>query len=147
MHCALCLRCSFASPQVRANGLILFVPKYGIEGPVYFGRHPDDVAAASAGAGGAAQALARAKAKEEEWDLDEDAMVVRSRDGAAEYRVFQPCAVRIAVERSAVGNRERLVRMGSVNAPCLRAEGMRWLVVGGLTEHLSDGTILSVRCR
>lgn len=36
-------------------------------------------------------------------------MVVRSRDGKGEFRSFQPCAVRIAVERSAVGNRERLV--------------------------------------
>ena len=77
--------------RVRENGLILFVPKFGIEAPVYF---------ASDGAKADASA---------DWELDEQGMSVRSKDGGQTYRMFDRCAVRITVERHGVASREKLV--------------------------------------
>ncbi len=76
--------------QVRANGLIIFVPKYGIEGPVYLvGK---DASAEDAAA----------------YQLDEAKQTVSSRDGRARYTVFDKAAVRISVEETA-GRRQQLV--------------------------------------
>ena len=76
--------------QVRANGLIVFIPKYGIEGPVYFSG-PEDAQ------------------PDGEWVLDAEAMTVTSRDGAQQYAIFDACSVRIRVERvGTVGGRQRL---------------------------------------
>ena len=57
-----------ACPQVRSNGLIVFVPKYGIEGPVYLddgvvattAAAAEVAASAAAETGGAAAAAAAA---------------------------------------------------------------------------------------
>jgi exosome complex exonuclease DIS3/RRP44 len=80
-----------APSQVRANGLILFVPKYGIEGPVYL-TGKDAPAGADAS----------------EYTLDEAKQTVTSRDGRVRYTVFDKAAARISVEETA-GHRRRLV--------------------------------------
>ncbi|KAI3428619.1 hypothetical protein D9Q98_007442 [Chlorella vulgaris] len=92
--------------KVRANGLIVFVPKYGIEGPVYL----DDDAAANGGAdgGGKKKKSAAAAAADSAYVYDEEKQTVRSKDGGAHYTVFDKCAVRICVEE-ATGNRRQLV--------------------------------------
>lgn len=112
--------------QVRANGLIVFVPKYGIEGPVYLDDDDDAAAAAADGGGGegpgstasgAHSAGGRpgqgrkggaAAAADGKYVYDEEQQTVRSRDGATRYTVFDKCAVRICVEEAA-GNRRQLV--------------------------------------
>lgn len=99
--------------KVRANGLIVFVPKYGIEGPVYL---EDSAAAAAAdgagssdggGAGGRRKGGAAATA-DSNFVYDEEKQTVRSKDGSTHYTVFDKCAVRITVEE-AQGNRRQLV--------------------------------------
>lgn len=82
--------------RVRANGLIVFVPKFGIEGPVYL----DD------GAGGPAGGAAAAG---EGLVYDEERQTVRSACGAVRHCVFDPCAVRISVEEGA--GRRRALRL------------------------------------
>ena len=86
---------------MRANGLIVFVPKYGIEGPVYL---EPTAAAPSSSAPAAAPAADSAGA----FVYDEEHQRVSSRDGSVQYRVFDKCAVRIVVEEGA-GNRRQLV--------------------------------------
>ena len=81
--------------RVKANGLIVFVPKFGIEGPVFLGGKPG-----GEGEGGAAAAAAFA--------FDEDKQTVRSASGSVQYTIFDPCAVRIFVEEGA-GRRRTLV--------------------------------------
>lgn len=79
----MCAAYPTASLQVRANGLIVFVPKYGIEGPVYL---EDSAAAAAAAAadGGAGPssgssrkqgAAAAAAAAESNFVYDEEKQV------------------------------------------------------------------------
>ncbi|EFN55177.1 hypothetical protein CHLNCDRAFT_35599 [Chlorella variabilis] len=115
-----------ADARVRANGLIVFVPKYGIEGPVYLDDDDDAAAAAADGGGGegpgstasgAHSAGGRpgqgrkggaAAAADGKYVYDEEQQTVRSRDGATRYTVFDKCAVRICVEEAA-GNRRQLV--------------------------------------
>ena len=98
---ACCLPCP---AQVRANGLIVFVPKYGIEGPVYL----EDSAAAAAAADGPAPssggrkkgaALAPAAAADSLYVYDEEKQTVRSKDGSTHYTMFDKCAVRCAAVR------------------------------------------------
>lgn len=91
----------FLPVQVRANGLIVFVPKYGIEGPVYL----DDGKPAAEGDGGSSSTAAAADGA---YVYDEEKQSVRSADGSVAFTVFDPCAVRIAVEEAA-GNRRQLV--------------------------------------
>ena len=75
-----------ARAQVKANGLIVFVPKYGIEGPVYLtAKASADPAGGPAGGKGSAGKGARG-AKEcaaaeaaVEFVLDEEAQTVTSR--------------------------------------------------------------------
>jgi exosome complex exonuclease DIS3/RRP44 len=98
---------------VRANGLIVFVPKYGIEGPVYLDDGEAAAAAAEDGGGGrqarkAGGGSAAAAAADGAYLYDEEKQTVRSSDGAVAYTVFDACAVRIAVEEAA-GNRRQLV--------------------------------------
>lgn len=99
--------------KVRANGLIVFVPKYGIEGPVYL----EEAAAAAAavadggGASGGAGGGSRKKvvsAADSNYVYDEEKQTVRSKDGGTHYTVFDKCAVRICVEETH-GNRRHLV--------------------------------------
>ncbi|OVA00648.1 Ribonuclease II/R [Macleaya cordata] len=63
--------------KIRSNGFIVFVPKYGIEGPVYL------TARGEKGGGG-------------EWFVDEEHQKVKKMDGSISYSVLQ--AVRIHME-------------------------------------------------
>jgi exosome complex exonuclease DIS3/RRP44 len=74
--------------RCRANGLIVFVPKYGLEGPLLFA---DDAATQG------------------DWQLAADGAAVAREDGSARYALFDRLAVRIAVETSPSTRRERLV--------------------------------------
>eukprot|EP00887_Chlorella_sp_A99_P004969 scaffold4.g4969.t1 len=102
--------CRRAQADVRSNGLIVFVPKYGIEGPVYL-EGPS--AAAGGGAGSATQQQAGQKQQQEEGNFiyDEEKQMVRSRDGSTQYRVFDPCAVSICVEEGQGGRRTLVLRL------------------------------------
>ena len=67
-----------ACGQVRANGLIVFVPKFGIEGPVYL--IPKDEA--------------KGKEKQEsDLVLDEDLQTIKSRKGDTSYTVREPLQI------------------------------------------------------
>ncbi|CAN4078578.1 unnamed protein product [Withania somnifera] len=61
--------------KIRSNGFIVFVPKYGIEGPVYLTSKGDN--------GG-------------EWSVDEKQQIIRKHDGSASYGVLG--TVRIHME-------------------------------------------------
>ncbi|THG20457.1 hypothetical protein TEA_027536 [Camellia sinensis var. sinensis] len=63
--------------KIRSNGFIVFVPKYGIEGPVYLTARGDK------GGGG-------------EWLVDEQQQKVKKSDGSISYGVLQ--TVRIHME-------------------------------------------------
>ncbi|GAX77417.1 hypothetical protein CEUSTIGMA_g4862.t1 [Chlamydomonas eustigma] len=108
--------------KVKTNGLIVFVPKFGIEGPVYLtpsaarknskadaGKQKSQNGSA-AGGGSNKRSNDKAGAVEEEqgFILDEETQSVASRDGSTRYAVFEPCAVRITVEEG-VGHRKQLV--------------------------------------
>ena len=72
--------------RVRANGLIVFVPKFGIEAPVLFDDEEEE---------GGKKAV-----------LDEDAMTVTTKAGKT-WKVFDACKVCIRIEELAAG-RSRL---------------------------------------
>lgn len=110
--------------QVRANGLIIFVPKYGIEGPVYLTKHKKDASAAQGSFSGSHQTAAASVAstsqsskqhpdtqqgldQEEEFVLDEEKQMILSRDGRRSYTVFDKTAVKISVEET-FGHRRHL---------------------------------------
>ena len=77
--------------RCKATGLTVFVPRFGIEGPVAFD---------GPGEGGASSA----------WEMSADGASVAATDGSGRrFRLFQRCAVRISVNKSAMGLRERLV--------------------------------------
>ena len=89
--------------QVRANGLIIFVPKFGIEGPVYLtakGAPPSASGTAAVG--------------ESDFLLDEEKQTVKSKDGKTSFTVSLLVAVSRywseSEDRSAfdAGNRLRL---------------------------------------
>jgi exosome complex exonuclease DIS3/RRP44 len=96
--------------RCRANGLIVFVPKYGIEGPVLFDGDGDDDAGDAPPAAKRAKGVAgaAAAAAPDVWELAPDGCSVARRDGSARYAQFDRVAVRIAVATSAVARRERL---------------------------------------
>ncbi len=66
---------------MKANGVVVFVPKYGIEGPIYLtpkaGEVVQDVPMLT---------------------LDEEAQRVTSVDGAIDFRVFDVVHVKISVK-------------------------------------------------
>ncbi|KAF8058848.1 RRP44A [Scenedesmus sp. PABB004] len=76
--------------KVKANGLVVFVPKFGIEGPVYL--VPKDAANNSNQAPPA-------------YALDESGQALVSADGATRFAVFDKVAVRIEVEEGAAHRR------------------------------------------
>lgn len=78
--------------RVRTNGLIVFVPKFGIEGPVYFHSHSEEK-------GGDAKVR---------FALDDHTQVARSLDGNLRFQVFDTVTVSIRVEESQ-GHRRKLV--------------------------------------
>lgn len=73
--------------RVKSNGLIVFVPKFGIEGTVILQQEGD----------------------ERQYIFDEDAQTLsRASDGTLMYRIFDPCAVGIYVQEG-VGRRRTLM--------------------------------------
>lgn len=78
--------------RVRSNGFIVFVPKYGIEGPVYLDGKNEQ--------GG--------------YDFDEEAQTVLSKvDGSRVYTIFDPCAVSINIEEGHGGRRTLVLALVS----------------------------------
>ncbi len=119
--------------RVRANGLVVFVPKYGIEGPVFFdaaeraAKEAAGVGGAGAAAGAAAEGGSGAGAAAEvaaapagAWVYDEEAQSVRSACGSASYALFDAAAVRISVAEGA--GRRRALRLELVPRALLAAE-------------------------
>jgi exosome complex exonuclease DIS3/RRP44 len=120
--------------RVRANGLVVFVPKYGIEGPVFFdaaeraakeaagvgGGAVEAAAGAGAGAAAGAAADAAAAAQAGAWVYDEEAQSVRSTCRSASYALFDAAAVRISVAEGA--GRRRALRLELVPRALLAAE-------------------------
>lgn len=93
--------------RVKANGLIVFVPKFGIEGPVYLEDAPAGTAG-KPGPGTAVDGAAQAVPPQQQlFVYDEDRQTVASVDGAVGYTIFDPCAVRISVVEGA-GRRRSL---------------------------------------
>lgn len=69
--------------RVKSNGLIVFVPKYGIEGSIML--------------------------EEQAVTLDEESQTLRKKsDGSVLYKIFDPCAVKIHVEEG-FGRRKTLI--------------------------------------
>lgn len=98
-------------PQVKANGLVVFVPRYGIEGPVFLTDKDGNQAAAGA---------ADAEQQQQQFVLDEEKQCVVSADGAVRYSVFDKCAVRISVVEGAA--RRRSIKLALVPRSELAAE-------------------------
>ncbi len=69
------------APQVKSNGLIVFVPKYGIEGPVYL--TPPSSGKGARGSrdkkGNNKVGAASADGEDEAYILDEEAQAVTSK--------------------------------------------------------------------
>eukprot|EP00873_Tetraselmis_striata_P021093 jgi/Tetstr1/441357/TSEL_029608.t1 len=87
--------------RVRANALVVFVPKYGIEGPVFLTDKNEQQRK------GAPAAAAAATAAGDEFVLDEKAQSVTSKDGNQKYTLFDKVAVVIKVEET-TGRRRQL---------------------------------------
>lgn len=96
---------------MRANGLVIFVPKYGIEGPVYLTEKAKRTQLDQAGGPQGGAAAAGKPPAEEEWVLDEELQSVAARDGRARYTVFDKAAVRISVAEGAGRRRQLLLEL------------------------------------
>ncbi|KAL3677411.1 hypothetical protein R1sor_027359 [Riccia sorocarpa] len=64
--------------RIKSNGLIVFVPKFGIEGPVFLTGKKD-------------------KKEESDWIVDEQSQTTASRDGKYRYKVLDKLVVHIEV--------------------------------------------------
>ncbi|XP_028776737.1 exosome complex exonuclease RRP44 homolog A [Neltuma alba] len=63
--------------KIRSNGFFVFVPKYGIEGPVYL--------------------MPRAEKGSGEWYVDEQQQKIRKMDGSISYSILQAVAIHMEV--------------------------------------------------
>ena len=72
--------------QVRANGLIIFIPKYGIEGTVHLNPKDSEGPSEAPRSNGAASEAASEAAGS--FLLDEEKQTVASPDGSLAYTVF-----------------------------------------------------------
>ena len=96
--------------RVKSNGLIVFVPKFGIEGPVFLPA-VEEKDRSQAGPGAAAAVGSRVSGIAKEggaFIFDEEKQTVRNTSSTIQYTIFDPCAVRIFVEEGA-GRRRTLV--------------------------------------
>ncbi|GJP42959.1 hypothetical protein CLOM_g2479 [Closterium sp. NIES-68] len=80
--------------MVRSNGLIVFVPKYGIEGPVYL--IPKEPPKGKAVAIAAASKL-DGNVASSDWVVDEKTQTVESKDGKRRFKVLDTVTVHIEV--------------------------------------------------
>ena len=92
--------------QVRANGLVVFVPKYGIEGPVYLTEKAKAASMQGLGRGDPA-----AKSGGEDFQLDEDQQMIASKDSAVRIRIFDKAAVRISIVEGTGHRRQLLLQL------------------------------------
>ncbi|CAL5222204.1 g4534 [Coccomyxa viridis] len=92
--------------RVRANGLVVFVPKYGIEGPVYLTEKAKTASMQGIGAGNTA-----AKPGSEDFQLDEDQQMLASKDGKVQIKIFDKAAVRISVVEGTGHRRQLLLQL------------------------------------
>lgn len=81
---------------VRSNGLVVFVPKYGIEGPVY-------LTAKHKGKKDPSDKNDEGTEKDGMWIVDEEHLTVVSVDGKIRYKVLDRVTVRIVVEEIHIG--------------------------------------------
>ncbi|XP_054809171.1 exosome complex exonuclease RRP44 homolog A [Prosopis cineraria] len=63
--------------KIRSNGFIVFVPKYGIEGPVYL--------------------MSRTEKGGGEWYVDEQQQKIKKMDGSLSYSILQPVVIHMEV--------------------------------------------------
>jgi exosome complex exonuclease DIS3/RRP44 len=89
--------------QVRANGLVVFVPRFGIEGPVFLTDKDGNPIA---------DQQQQQQQQQQQFVLDEDKQTVVSADGSMRYSVFDKCAVRISVVEGAA--RRRSIKLALV---------------------------------
>ena len=101
--------------QVRANGLVVFVPKYGIEGPVYLTEKAKHDSMQGIGKAPAAPSGSQA------FQLEGDQQAIASADGSLRIRVFDKAAVRISVVEG-TGHRRQLLLQLVDRAELPRAE-------------------------
>jgi len=87
--------------KLRTNGIIVFVPKYGIEGPVMLSLKGGDQGKQDKDSNAAEGAT-------NEFLLEDDGQSMVSRDGKQRFRVFDKIAVQIRVEET-TGRRRHLV--------------------------------------
>ncbi|CAI5531049.1 unnamed protein product, partial [Closterium sp. Naga37s-1] len=103
--------------MVRSNGLIVFVPKYGIEGPVYL--VPKEPPKGKAAAVAAANKL-DGNAPSSDWVVDEKSQTVESKDGKRRFKVLDTVTVHIepssASRESVWRNLNRAWRNGGDNS-------------------------------
>lgn len=83
---------------------MVFVPKYGIEGPVYLTSKAKEQQRQNVGASTSAQD----KKADDEYTLDEEKQTVVSKDGSRRFTVFDKSAVQISVVEG-TGRRRQLV--------------------------------------
>lgn len=86
--------------RVRCNGLIVFVPKYGIEGPVFLDDGKDDGTAGTDN-----------NNNKSVYIYDEERQRVESQDGSVCFTIFDPCAVSIEVEEGVGGRRSLSLKL------------------------------------
>jgi exosome complex exonuclease DIS3/RRP44 len=100
--------------RVKSNGLIVFVPKFGIEGPVFLSAV--DGGGSGGGDGGSKNSKKIKTASSSEdiqmsdgaFHFDEEKQVVSNASGSVKYTIFDPCAVKIFVQEG-TGRRRTLV--------------------------------------
>ena len=86
-------RCEARVVRVKANGVVVFVPKFGIEAPLVF----DEGGGGDAASDGDARAQAEKKKPEDACAFDEDAMRVTDPSGKT-WTIFDALHVRIEIE-------------------------------------------------
>lgn len=89
--------------QVKANGLVVFVPRYGIEGPVFLTDKDGNPLAPDT----------QQQQQQQQFVLDESKQALVAADGSGvSYAVFDKCAVRISVVEGAA--RRRSIKLALV---------------------------------
>lgn len=102
---------------IRANKLIVFVPKFGIEGPVYL----DDEDVVDGGMSMFTSARCKGDTPSSRKDgndgsplyvFDEEKQVIKdATSGTIQYTIFDPCAVQIYVEEGVARRRTLVLKM------------------------------------
>ena len=103
--------------RVKSNGLIVFVPKFGIEGPVFLSAATElksktkKKSAVGSGGGGGVEDLDGEGDGDGTYIFDEEKQIVRNSSNSVRYTIFDPCAVKICVEEGAGGRRTLVLEL------------------------------------